>query len=165
MNNRIVIALMMSVLLSGYWLETRAAERSTMVGTHATTASRNVRSTAEHINYAQVPGREAPTTPWRRFQAEVSTSLRESFARLLEIVAAAIPRLLAALLVILLFGILAHVVRWLGRSLVPRVVKDLTVENLFKQLAYYSVWAIGLIVAAGALGFDPQTVVTGLGFK
>jgi small conductance mechanosensitive channel len=49
------------------------------------------------------------------------------------------------------------------RRLFRRVIDDLTVENLLKQLAYYAVWSVGLLVAADALGFEPETVVTGLG--
>ena len=44
-----------------------------------------------------------------------------------------------------------------------RVVEDLTIESVIKQLAYYAVIALGLIIAADAFGFSPQTVVTGLG--
>lgn len=54
-------------------------------------------------------------------------------------------------------------VRWLMRFIFRRVVEDLTVENLIKQVAYYAVWTLGIIVAIDAFGFDPQTVVTGLG--
>ena len=49
------------------------------------------------------------------------------------------------------------------RLIFRRVVEDLTVENLIKQVAYYAVWTLGIIVAIDAFGFDPQTVVTGLG--
>jgi small-conductance mechanosensitive channel len=42
-------------------------------------------------------------------------------------------------------------------------VDDLTVENLIQQVAYYVVWALGLLVSLGALGFDPATAVAGLG--
>lgn len=45
-----------------------------------------------------------------------------------------------------------------------RIVDDLTTENLIKQLAYYAIWLLGIIIAAGALGIDPQTAITGLGF-
>lgn len=44
-----------------------------------------------------------------------------------------------------------------------RVISDLTVENLVKQVVYYAVWAIGILVAGDALGFEPGTVATGLG--
>ncbi|HEY0846131.1 MAG TPA: mechanosensitive ion channel family protein, partial [Noviherbaspirillum sp.] len=40
---------------------------------------------------------------------------------------------------------------------------DLTIENLIKQIGYYTVWALGLVVAAGAFGWEPQDIATGLG--
>jgi small-conductance mechanosensitive channel len=80
----------------------------------------------------------------------------------MESVITIIPRVFAAALVILLFGGIALFVRWLIRVTFHRAFSDLTVENLVKQLAYYTIWVLGIIVAA-ALGFDPQTVVTGLG--
>jgi small-conductance mechanosensitive channel len=71
--------------------------------------------------------------------------------------------LLASLLVLLSFWAVASLVRWLMRVLFRRIVSDLTVENLIKQIAYYTVWAIGLVVATSALGFNPQALATGLG--
>lgn len=100
---------------------------------------------------------------WGRFGAETQASVETAFARLLESAIVIIPRLLAGFLVILLFWALASLVRWSMRLLFHRFVSDLTVENLLKQIAYYTVWVIGLIVAASALGFNPQAVATGLG--
>ncbi|MFP5349830.1 MAG: mechanosensitive ion channel family protein [Gammaproteobacteria bacterium] len=100
---------------------------------------------------------------WGRFGAETQASIETAFARLLESAIVIIPRLLAGFLVLLLFWALASLVRWSMRLLFHRVVSDLTVENLLKQIAYYSVWAIGLVVATSALGFDPQTLATALG--
>ncbi len=97
------------------------------------------------------------------FSSEVESSVRTAFARLLESVITIIPRVFAAALVILLFGGIAVFVRWLIRVTFHRAFSDLTIENLVKQLAYYTIWVLGIIVAAAALGFDPQTVVTGLG--
>ena len=73
------------------------------------------------------------------------------------------PRALAALLLVLLFWRIARLVRLLLRAVFRRVVEDLTIESLVKQLAYYAVIALGLIIAADTFGFSPQTVVTGLG--
>ena len=98
-----------------------------------------------------------------RFNTEVQSSVENAFARLLESAITIIPRALAGLLVLLFFWALASLVRWLMRLIFRRVVADLTLENLIKQVSYYSVWAIGIVVAASALGFDPQTLVTGLG--
>lgn len=62
-----------------------------------------------------------------------------------------------------LFWALASLTRYLLRLVFRLVISDLTVENLIRQLSYYAIWAIGLVVATDALGFDPETVVTGLG--
>jgi small-conductance mechanosensitive channel len=44
-----------------------------------------------------------------------------------------------------------------------RVIADLTIENLLKQVAYYAIWALGLVIAVDALGLDRRSVATGLG--
>ena len=113
-------------------------------------------------NLALTRGREDRTTTSGRFGTEVRASVRAAFGRLLESVTTIIPRLLAAALVVLLFGLLALAVCWIAGTFFGRV-RDLTVQNLVQQVAYYTVSGIGLIVSAGALGLDPQTVVTGLG--
>jgi small-conductance mechanosensitive channel len=43
------------------------------------------------------------------------------------------------------------------------LVADETAASLVRQVGYYSVWTLGLFVAAGALGFEPHHVITGLG--
>lgn len=98
-----------------------------------------------------------------RFVTSVQSSVETAFARLLESAINIIPRILAALLVLLLFWGLATAVRALMRALVSRVGNDLTVENLVRQVSYYAVWLIGLIVAASAFGLEPGTLATGLG--
>lgn len=100
---------------------------------------------------------------WGRFSAETQASVETAFARLLESAITIIPRLLAGLLVLVFFWGLASMVRWSMRIIFHRIISDLTIENLFKQIAYYTVWAIGLVVATSALGFDPQALATGLG--
>lgn len=102
-------------------------------------------------------------SPGGRFATEVQASIETAFGRLLESAIAIVPRALAALLVIGLFWAIAALVRWLMRMLFRRIVEDLTIENLIKQVAYYTVWILGLILALDTFGFDPQTVATGLG--
>ncbi|MHB1413736.1 MAG: mechanosensitive ion channel family protein [Chloroflexota bacterium] len=102
-------------------------------------------------------------SPGGRFVAEVQAAVATAFARLYESAITVFPRVIAAALVLALFWLIASTVRWLLVSLFRRVIGDLTVENLIKQIAYYAVWGLGLILAADALGFDPQTVVAGLG--
>lgn len=100
---------------------------------------------------------------WGRFGAEVQASVQAAFSRLVESAIRIVPRVLAALLVLVLFWLLASGVRFALRALFARVIEDRTVESLVKQGAYYTIWTLGLIVAVDALGFQPQTVVTGLG--
>lgn len=102
-------------------------------------------------------------SPWRRFVTEVRSSIATAFGRLLESAIVIIPRALAALLVIGLFWAIATGIRWLMRLIFRHIISDLTIENLIKQVAYYAVWTLGVVVALDAFGFDPQTVATGLG--
>lgn len=118
---------------------------------------------AQRIDTALQAGRERRLSPRDRFVAEVRGAVETAFARTLESLITVVPRLLAALVVLGFFWIVAALVRWLMRLFFSRVAADLTIENLIRQLSYYAVWVLGLIVAVDALGFDPQTVVTGLG--
>ena len=115
------------------------------------------------IDQALARARERRSSAWSRFAAEVQASVETAFSRLLESVITIIPSVFAAVLVIGLFWAIAAGVRWLMRVIFRRFVEDKTTESLIKQIAYYAVWTLGLIVALDALGFEPQTVVTGLG--
>lgn len=86
-----------------------------------------------------------------------------AFARLLESVRSILPRMLAAVLILVLFGLIATVVRWLLRRLFGRYEYDPTSRNLIMQLIYYGLWTLGIIVAVSAMGFDPQALATAIG--
>ncbi len=103
------------------------------------------------------------TTPWGRFVAEVRGSVANAFGNVSESLITIVPRALASLLVIALFWLAATLTRWITSHTLCRLSTEPTLQNLIKQVAYYSVWALGLIVAIDALGFDPQAVATGLG--
>lgn len=100
---------------------------------------------------------------WGRLGAEVQASVRAAFSRLTESAIRIVPRTIAAVFVIAFFWLLATGIRTLLRAVFRRLIDDLTVENLINQVAYYAIWALGLLVAVDALGFQAQTVVTGLG--
>jgi small-conductance mechanosensitive channel len=102
-------------------------------------------------------------TSWGRFRSDVQGAVQTAFSRLGESALTVIPRVLAALLVLLLFWGLAAVLRWLMRTIFHRIISDLTLENLIKQVVYYAVWVLGFIVAVDALGWDPQAIATALG--
>lgn len=94
---------------------------------------------------------------------QVGILIEGAVARLWESITTVLPRLLAAGLILVFFGLLAALVRRLLRVLFRLFLSDLTLENLIRQIAYYTIWLIGLIIALNALGFDPQTVATGIG--
>lgn len=98
-----------------------------------------------------------------RFGAETRASAEAAFGRMADSAVRILPRSLAALLVILMFWLVARGVRGLLRLLFKRTVEDVTVESLIKQLSYYAILAVGFFVAVDALGFDPTTVAAGLG--
>jgi small conductance mechanosensitive channel len=118
---------------------------------------------AAALGVALDQARASRLSPWRRFGTEVRGSVVTAVTRLGDSATRIIPRVLAALTVLALFWAVAAGIRAVLRVLFRRVISDLTVENLLKQVAYYMVWAIGILVAADALGFEPETVVTGLG--
>jgi small conductance mechanosensitive channel len=97
------------------------------------------------------------------FVANVRGAIENAFGQLLESLSTIIPGALAALLVIALFWLAATAVRWLVVATLCRLSTEPTIQNLIKQIAYYAVWVIGIIVAIDALGFDPEAVATGLG--
>lgn len=130
---------------------------------HVTTVEALSTQWARVLDQALQRTRERRMSAWGRFAAEVQASIETAFARLGESAIVIIPRALAAFLVMSLFWMLAVAVRGLMRALFRRIIEDRTVENLIKQVAYYAVWGLGLLVSADALGFTPQTVVTGLG--
>jgi small conductance mechanosensitive channel len=98
-----------------------------------------------------------------RFGAETRASAEAAFGRLAESFTRIIPRALAAAAVIVLFWLVARVIRWSLSFIFRRVIEDVTVESLIKQLTYYAILALGFFVAVDALGFDPTTVAAGIG--
>ena len=128
-----------------------------------TTAQAVAEQWAVALDAALARARQSRTTPLGRFGAEVQSAVRTAFSRLGESAVTIIPRLLAAALVLALFWLIAAAVRRLMRLIFCRIIDDLTVENLIKQVAYYTVWAVGLMVAFDALGFQAETVIAGLG--
>ena len=113
-----------------------------------------------HDSLAQ--GRERRSSPGRRFLAQVNGNVRAAVARLLEALADLIPSLLAAAFVISLFGLLAAGVRRVLRTKIPLIHEPIT-QSFIRQISYYAIWVVGILVALDAMGFNPQTLVTGLG--
>lgn len=118
---------------------------------------------ARALDAALEEARGRRRSKWSRFRAEVQGAVTAAFARLLESAIVIVPRALAALVVIGLFWSIAVAARAALRVAFRRVISDLTLESLVKQIAWYAIWALGLAVAVDALGFEGETVAAGLG--
>jgi small conductance mechanosensitive channel len=118
---------------------------------------------AATINRELARAHERRLGPGGRFVAETRGAVQNAFAGVAESAVRTVPRVLAALLVISAFVLLAWAVHRLLRALFRRTVEDRTLENLIKQSVYYAIILLGVIIAAGALDVSPQALVTGLG--
>ena len=99
----------------------------------------------------------------RSARPEVLLVIEAAFVRLAESARTVLPRALATLLILALFGLLAWLVRGLLTRLFAVIIQDRTTENLIRQSVYYAIWLLGIVIAVNALGFDPQALATGLG--
>lgn len=88
----------------------------------------------------------------------VSESTRELIDRL----GGLLPGLAAVILVLLVSWGLATIARRIA-GFAARYVDNPTRRNLMRQVSYYVIWAIGVVVALDVVGVDVQSVVTGLG--
>lgn len=100
---------------------------------------------------------------WGRFASAVDGSVRTAFGRVGESAITVVPRIIAGLLVLAVFWLMATAVRALLGALFRRVVDDRTIESFIKQLVYYTIWIVGIVIAIHALGFDPASTVAALG--
>ncbi len=101
----------------------------------------------------------------RSARPEVLVVIEAAFVRLAESARTVLPRALATFLILALFGLLAWLVRALLSRLFAVIIQDRTTENLIRQIVYYAIWLLGIIIAVNALGFDPQALATGLGLS
>jgi small-conductance mechanosensitive channel len=99
----------------------------------------------------------------RSARPEVLVVIEAAFVRLAESARTVLPRALATFLILALFGLIAWLVRGLLTRVFAVVIQDRTTENLIRQIVYYAIWVLGIIIAVNALGFDPQALATGLG--
>lgn len=130
---------------------------------NVTSAEILARQWARSIETEMALAKERRLSRFGRFGAEVRGSVAAAFSRLAESAIRIVPRTLAALLVLALFGLAAAGARRLMTLVFRRVIEDLTVENLIRQAIYFAIWTLGIVVAIDALGFRPESLATGLG--
>ena len=76
--------------------------------------------------------------------------------------AESLPAIVAAVAVLVIAWVLAAMTQRVVRFGAAYVVSP-TLRDLLRQVAYYSVWAIGVIVALDVAGVDVKSMATGLG--
>ncbi len=128
-----------------------------------TTAPALARQWAGALEQALARARDRRLGWTGRFGAESRAAAEAAFGRLRDSTVQIVPRALAALAVMALFLAVARALRWLLSFVFRRIIEDVTVESLVKQLTYYAILALGFFVALDTLGFEPTTVAAGIG--
>ena len=78
-------------------------------------------------------------------------------------IAAWLPRLLGALLLAIIFWIIARLVRALARRATRNPEIDANVRQLALALSFYGAWALGLLAILSALGVDSSSIAATVG--
>jgi small conductance mechanosensitive channel len=95
--------------------------------------------------------------------SQISGAIVNSAQGLLAQAAALIPRLVSMVLVLLLTFAAARGSRGAATRVMGRAGVEANTQQIVQTLTYYSVWAVGWVVALGTLGIDPASLVAGLG--
>ncbi len=93
----------------------------------------------------------------------VAVTVSSSITDLILNVVAWLPRLVGALLLLILFWLIARIVRAITRRLTRNPEIDPNVRQLALALAFYGVWALGLLAILSALGVDSSSIAATVG--
>lgn len=93
----------------------------------------------------------------------VAVTVASSMTELILNVVAWLPRLLGALLLMIIFWVIARIVRSITRRLTRSPELDPNVRQLALALAFYGVWALGLLAILSALGVDSSSIAATVG--
>ncbi len=88
--------------------------------------------------------------------------VRASAEQLLKEAGGLLPAIVAAVAVLLVSWALATLARRLARWSAG-YVENPTQRNLIRQVSYYTIWAVGILVALQIVGVDAGALITGLG--
>jgi small conductance mechanosensitive channel len=91
--------------------------------------------------------------------------IRYSFRDLIRSIAKWLPRLAGAVLVWMVFWVLARLSRWIVQTATERVPLDPNLRQLARAVAFYSVWAAGLMAILSTLGIDSASIATAVGIS
>ena len=94
--------------------------------------------------------------------SQVSNAVSRSFERLIAAFVNVLPTIASAVVVLLVFWVLATLARR-GARTGAQYIRDPTTKMLVTQVTYYLVWAVGFVVAFDAVGMNLEAVATALG--
>lgn len=89
--------------------------------------------------------------------------IRHSVSDLIASLLGWLPRLGGALLLFLVFWLLARLNRWAVKALASRTRFDSNTRQLLRALAFYGTWAVGLVAILSTLGLEGGSIATTLG--
>ena len=93
----------------------------------------------------------------------IAVTVSSSMTDLILGIVAWLPRLLGALLLALIFWMLARLARAITRRLTRSPEIDANVRQLALALAFYGVWALGTLAILSALGVDSSSIAATVG--
>lgn len=91
--------------------------------------------------------------------------IRNSFSDLFISTLRWLPRLAGGVVLTVLFWLLAALNRRIARAIISRTKFDSNLRQLFRSLAYYGTWTIGLLAILSTLGLDSSSIATTLGIS
>lgn len=91
--------------------------------------------------------------------------IRNSFSDLLVSALRWLPRLGGAIVLLLIFWLVARFNRWALKSIVERTHFDGNIRHLLRAMVYYGTWVIGLLAIMSTLGLDGGSIATTLGIS
>jgi len=93
----------------------------------------------------------------------IAITVASSITQLILNIAAWLPRLLGALLLLIIFWIIARIVRAIARRITNNPDIDPNVRQLTLAIAFYGVWALGILAILSALGVDSSSIAATVG--
>jgi len=91
--------------------------------------------------------------------------IRNSFTDLIRSTLQWLPRLAGALVLCVVFWLLARVNRWAVKWVVSHTHFDANLRQLLRAVAFYGTWLVGLLAILSTLGLESGSIATTLGIS
>lgn len=108
---------------------------------------------------AVADARALRTNPLRGAGILLKNSLRDLFVSTVSW----LPRLAVALILVVVFWLLARLLAWVVRNIANRTNVDPNLRQLARALAFYGTWTIGAVAILSTMGFQTGGILAALG--